>query len=995
MGRKILICDFDIFSAVGGGQTVYQSIVRKSPDDTFYYFGSAPAPGHPENVIPVPFLPFYDILAIDVPQPQGHFCWVYRDAMNMARSLREALGEIRFDVVDTPDYRQNGLFIRHALEAHGIAVGVVALALHGTLSSAFRNAWPWSDDPRRAFAELVMREHMQFRCVDARYAISPFYADALQRYAPFPINMLDPLVVIRDTQPSAPASEARAADLVFVGRRERRKGPDIFLDAAWWLPEGSYRRLVFVGGDGHNHQGTGSQAVLEAMAVRRRLDVEYLPPVSQSALQDLTRQKSLIFVPSRYDQFNLVALESLLDGCPTVISRSAGVARFIEERLPDLSWLLVDLTCDRTSIVPMTSILQDYDRKRHGIVDALQKAALDPDLDSLRHIYDPADKSDRRVRGTLHDLADRFAMSSLGARHVPTRSQTAVANVTRRLQTARHTAALFARHTRNVLRSPRLTAKVNTKVLVNRAHIKFYKFEEFAAREVLQLLSARQVQRNLLAGDERTRSNRINKLSYLTEMVTQRRFNRTFYFREMIRLERLRGNDLIAATYALRIIRWLGRDDYKLLGFIQDTFREHGFVREAEAVQAMYGDPARAEAACRAFLDDQLTRHRVNPDRPWEIIDDRRTGQAPRVSIIVSMYNAATKLPTFWNMLRQHEMLHSGEAEIVLVDSGSPSNEYSVFQQLCARDPMPVVYARSKGRETIQTAWNRGIRLASGQYLAFLGVDEGVHPDTFRILADKLDQNPATDWVIADSIVTEVDRAGAFSRDIMMYNRAGYRQDWHYLDTTYLSYVGGLYRRNIHDRLGYYDESFRAAGDTEFKNRILPYIRSEHVPLPLGVFNNYPEERTTQHPRAEIEDLRAWYLHRTPAGVAYAFDQRPAEDVVELLKDTLGCKKCYFLHTSTDIELADSLATYLATGSRASQYRETAAAVRRILEMFRTFERLQPTRQAPFPEIAFARDYQEIQRLSRGIARDLGRESPPAFDVFHDNRYEQHWWSWS
>ena len=42
------------------------------------------------------------------------------------------------------------------------------------------------------------------------------------------------------------------------------------------------------------------------------------------------------------------------------------------------------------------------------------------------------------------------------------------------------------------------------------------------------------------------------------------------------------------------------------------------------------------------------------------------------------------------------------------------------------------------------------------------------------------------------------------------------------------------------------------------------------IPQTLGVFLNYPEERTTASPKAEIEDLRAWYLHRTVAGLASA-----------------------------------------------------------------------------------------------------------------------------
>jgi glycosyltransferase involved in cell wall biosynthesis len=357
-----------------------------------------------------------------------------------------------------------------------------------------------------------------------------------------------------------------------------------------------------------------------------------------------------------------------------------------------------------------------------------------------------------------------------------------------------------------------------------------------------------------------------------------------------------------------------------------------------------------------------------------EIFEDHRDQRPRRVSIIVSLYNAAAKLPTFWRMLQQQSVLRAGDAEVILVDSGSPSNEYAVFRQLYARDPLPVVYARSKNRETIQTAWNRGIKLSSGAYLAFLGVDEGAHPDCFTILAEELDRDPAIDWVMADSIVTEVDRAGIFKRDVMPYDRTGYRHDWHYLDCTFLSYVGGLYRRNIHDRFGYYDESFRAAGDTEFKNRILPFIKSKYVPRPLGVFNNYPEERTTQHPRAEIEDLRAWYLHRTPAGASYAFGDRPVEDVVALLNDTLGYRKCYCAHTSTDIELADSLSSHLAGRADASRYRGAHDTARQILQLFRGLELLRQPRQTRFPEFAVVGSYRRVRHLS---GSNTPRQSAP------------------
>ena len=1039
MGQRILICEFDLFKSIGGGQTVYQNIVRQCPENTFFYFVTTLVPefDRPANAVPIPFRPFYTVLA-HIPAPQEHFFHVYREAMDMARSAYEALGETTLDVADTPDYRQNGLFLRRALEAHGIAVGVVALALHGTISSAFTMGWPWTDDPRRLFARLRMLEHLQFRVVDARYAISQFYADEWRRYAQYPINMLDPLAVIRTTQPTLSEREDRAADLLFIGRRERRKGPDLFLDLAWSLPANSYRRLVFIGDEGVNHQGADSRAILDGVARRRRLNPEFLPPMSQSELRQLIRHKSVVVMPSRYDQFNLVALEALLDGCPTLVSRHTGVARFIEQKLPALSWLLAGINCDRSAAIPMRRMLESYDDTRASIVEVLLSAQLSPDIASLQDIYRPAGMSDRKAQGAMHDLADRFEMFSL-IRGTPRRESSTPPRVARadpartaivapqrqtgigsapppetqvlptdargagpaerglRLRAAarrvRQTSRQLVGHTRNALRAPRETLRIFGRYLVSR-EFSFLGLNGAAMRQVIRLKYASGISRDLVNFGERSNAERERKLRYLNDLVSGRWLDRVRFFREMVRLERLRGNDLIAATYGLRLLRWLGSDRFHLLAFIDETLRAHGFAREAEAARAMYGAPERAEQASRAFLDDQLERHRHNPARPWEVVDDRRAQGRYRVSIIVSLYKAAEKLPTFWRMLQQQGLIRSGEAEVVFVDSGSPENERAVFERLCAESALPAVYARSKDRETIQAAWNRGINLASGAYLAFLGVDEGIHPDCLRILADELDRDSSLDWVMADSVVTEVDCDGVFTRDIMAYDRTGYRHDWHYLDCTFLSYVGGLYRRSIHDRFGYYDETFRAAGDTEFKNRILPFIKSKYVPRVLGMFNNYPEERTTQHPRAEIEDVRAWYLHRTPAGVSYAFERRPAQDVIALLKDTLAYRKCYCEHTSTDIDLADSLAAHLARRPDGGRWQKVHADTRAIHQIFQQFEQAQYSDRVERDQVAFVRRYWRMQSLAKGIARELRSERTPTFDVFHDNRYEQHWWSW-
>ena len=76
-------------------------------------------------------------------------------------------------------------------------------------------------------------------------------------------------------------------------------------------------------------------------------------------------------------------------------------------------------------------------------------------------------------------------------------------------------------------------------------------------------------------------------------------------------------------------------------------------------------------------------------------------------------------------------------------------------------------------------------------------------------------------------------------------------------------WVGGMYRKSIHEHFGYYDSTFKVAGDTEFKSRILKFINVAYINENLGIFLNYPDERKSETPLAEIEDLRAWYLYRT------------------------------------------------------------------------------------------------------------------------------------
>ena len=85
---------------------------------------------------------------------------------------------------------------------------------------------------------------------------------------------------------------------------------------------------------------------------------------------------------------------------------------------------------------------------------------------------------------------------------------------------------------------------------------------------------------------------------------------------------------------------------YGDLPFVAATLEREGFAHEFRVALAMFGSGPDAFDRCLDLMHDARERNRQNPDRPLAVVDDRRNGASPRVSVIVSLYDAATKLRT-------------------------------------------------------------------------------------------------------------------------------------------------------------------------------------------------------------------------------------------------------------------------------------------------------------------------------------------------------------
>jgi glycosyltransferase involved in cell wall biosynthesis/thioredoxin-like negative regulator of GroEL len=204
-----------------------------------------------------------------------------------------------------------------------------------------------------------------------------------------------------------------------------------------------------------------------------------------------------------------------------------------------------------------------------------------------------------------------------------------------------------------------------------------------------------------------------------------------------------------------------------------------------------------------------------------------------KVSAIVSTYNSERFMRGCLEDLINQTLYQKGELEIIVIDSGSEQNEKAIVEEF-QKTHENIIYIRTK-RESVYAAWNRGIKLASGKYITNANADDRHRYDALEIMADKLDQNPGIGLVYADVIKTATENEtfehhtpiGAykwkdFSRELL----------------TAICFMGPqpMWRKSLHDKYGYFDESFTSSGDWEFWLRIAEDTRMLHIPEFLGLY---------------------------------------------------------------------------------------------------------------------------------------------------------------
>jgi glycosyltransferase involved in cell wall biosynthesis len=241
----------------------------------------------------------------------------------------------------------------------------------------------------------------------------------------------------------------------------------------------------------------------------------------------------------------------------------------------------------------------------------------------------------------------------------------------------------------------------------------------------------------------------------------------------------------------------------------------------------------------------------------------------PKVTAIVSTYSAERFMRGCFEDLVAQTIFP--QIEVIVVDAASPQNERSIVEEFQRRHPN-IRYLRTEQREPLYAAWNRAIRLARGEYLTNANTDDRHAPHALETLAQALDAHPEAGVAYASTAITAQENASLGSAPTKGRFKA--RQfDRHRLFHDCMPGPQPMWRRELHERFGLFDETFVSAGDYEFWLRISAETKFLHVPEVLGLFLQSPQSISNRNAEQGLRESEIARDRHWPA----AWGPRPAE----------------------------------------------------------------------------------------------------------------------
>jgi glycosyltransferase involved in cell wall biosynthesis len=214
----------------------------------------------------------------------------------------------------------------------------------------------------------------------------------------------------------------------------------------------------------------------------------------------------------------------------------------------------------------------------------------------------------------------------------------------------------------------------------------------------------------------------------------------------------------------------------------------------------------------------------------------------PIITIITVVYNSATTLrATIESVVSQL----SDHVEYIIIDGGSTDGTQDIIKAYEGA----LAYWLSEPDHGIYDAWNKGLSCAAGKYIGFIGGDDLLLPGSLSAYITNIGKYPEIEYWSSKVALGHLE-----GRIIgKPWSWSSFRR---YMA---VAHVGSLHRRDLYDRLGIYDVTYRIAGDYEFLLRAGSSLKAGFIDKVTvimgdgGVSNRFVKQTLIETSRAKFE----------------------------------------------------------------------------------------------------------------------------------------------
>ena len=181
-----------------------------------------------------------------------------------------------------------------------------------------------------------------------------------------------------------------------------------------------------------------------------------------------------------------------------------------------------------------------------------------------------------------------------------------------------------------------------------------------------------------------------------------------------------------------------------------------------------------------------------------------------KISVVLPTYNRSAYLPMSIDSILNQTF---SDFELIIVDDCSSDGTEEIVREYALKDSR-ILVIRNEVNRRLPASLNIGFAKASGDYLTWTSDDNIYKPDAFRIMFSYLEKHKAP-LVCADMEI--IDENGRIAKTEFM-------KDYHFDENKiyFENIVRGcfMYKRNVLERVGFYNEALFCLEDYEYWVRI-------------------------------------------------------------------------------------------------------------------------------------------------------------------------------